>query len=148
MEEAICYCNNAKLTSFLIAPARNNLDLSGRRVGYLVNQLINRLGGAFLLYLPISQVVERIDNDIFIVLIKCDMVSFFFHKLHLRLAFLLFIPCRLVFLHTLIHIVLDFTQNITHCTKLSLKYLCIHSVILSGKSGKVKAFGIYTVTGA
>ena len=117
-------------------------------VGYLVNQLVNRLGGAFLLYLPCPQGIERIDNDIFIVPVKCDMVSFFFHNLHLRLPFLLFIPCRLVFLHTLIHIALDFAQNITHRTKLSLEHLRIHSVILSGKSGKIKAFGIYAVTGA
>ena len=49
------------------------------------------------------------------------MVSFLSHSLHLRLAFLLFVLCRLVLLHTLIHIALDFAQNITHRAKLSLE---------------------------
>ena len=76
------------------------------------------------------------------------MVSFLSHSLHLRLAFLLFVLCRLVLLHTLIHIALDFAQNITHRAKLSLERLCIHFRILSGKSGKVKTSGIHAITGA
>ena len=70
------------------------------------------------------------------------MVSFLSHSLHLRLAFLLFVLCRLVLLHTLIHIALDFAQNITHRAKLSLERLRIHFRILSGKSGKVKTLSL------
>jgi hypothetical protein len=51
-------------------------------MGNLAYQLIDRLGGAFLPYLLIPQGVEGIDDDILIVLVKCDVVSFFFHRLH------------------------------------------------------------------
>ena len=44
--------------------------------------------------------------------------------------------------------VVNFAQNITHRAKLSLERLRIHFRILTGKSGKVKTFGIHAVTRA
>ena len=55
------------------------------------------------------------DVDYFYVYnLQGDVVSFFSHKLYLRLSFLFLTFDRLVLLHTLIHFALDFAQNITH----------------------------------
>ena len=76
------------------------------------------------------------------------MVSFFFHRLHLPLPFLLFGFGRLVLFKALIHIALDFPQNITHGVKLSLKCLCIHAVKLFREPAEIKASGVHAITGA
>ncbi len=116
-----------------------------RGVSHRAYQLVNRVGGAFLLYLLCPQGVEGIKDNIFIIFIQCQMVSFFFHGLHLPLAFLLFGFRRLVLLHALIHIALDFAQNITHRAKLALERLHIHPVIFLREFPEAEAFGIHAV---
>ena len=116
-----------------------------RGVSHRAYQLINRVGGAFLLYLLGTQGVQGVEDNILVVPVKCDMVSFFFHGLHLLLAFLLFGFRRLVLLHALIHIALDFSEDVTHRAKLSLERLHIHPVIFLRELPEAEAFGIYAV---
>ena len=104
----------------------------GRGVGYRAYQLVHRVSGALLLYLLRPQGIECVQHDILIVLIKGNVVAFFFHRLHLPLAFLFLRLRRLVLLHALIHIALDFAQNITHRAKLAFERLRIHPLILFG----------------
>ena len=103
-----------------MALARGDFYFLGRGVCHPAYQLIHRVGGAFLLYLLCPQGIEGIEDNIFIIFIQCQMVSFFFHGLHLRLAFLLFRFGRLVLLKALIHIRLDFSEYVTHLPKLAL----------------------------
>ena len=61
-----------------MALARGDLYFLGRGVCHPAYQLVNRLGGAFLLYLLCPQGIEGIEDNILIIFIQCQMVSFFF----------------------------------------------------------------------
>ena len=76
------------------------------------------------------------------------MVSFFFHGLHLRLAFLLFASERLVLFKALIHIRLDFSEDVTHQAKLPLERLRFHALKLFRELVKTESFGVHAVAGA
>ena len=55
-----------------MALARGDLYFLGRGVCHPAYQLVNRLGGAFLLYLLRPQGVEGIEDDVLIVFIQCQ----------------------------------------------------------------------------